>query len=618
MKLYYAFSSLLALTDARQRVTAAGLVLLLFVSGAFEMGGMLILFSYMTGLAHAQTIAQTQSLRGILETSFGQMTEMEFAIFGGAIVILTFVLKNVLATGVEFANSRFLMKIYTRIAPKLFDAFLNVPLKRFQRHGSGEPVRILGQMLPLFNASLGSAMLFLSDLIMVGMIASLLIWVDPFLALLASSVFGLALLTVQVANRTVVEQMGSEALAAQRSSARLLNESFGGLIYVKLKDAVATFVEPYQRLINRTALLNRRRRALSQLPRMSNEILLSAGIVATVLYYGLNGQPIESVVPTLALFGLAGLRLTSALSRLTTSLQLTSEKHAELKATMDVIGDLLLDTEKHHAIPNEKYSTRDLPLPPGAPNKFSKSLIVDGVHFKYPGSVRPTLERADITITPDTFVGLCGSSGSGKSTLLLIMTGLIVPDGGDVTCDGWSVFDHAKAWHSRIGYVGQHCFVAPRSVLENVAYGKPVEEIDEEKVWHTLELVQLADVVRQLPRRLETGLGGGRLSGGQSQRLEIARALYSSPEILFLDEATAALDSATERKLLNSVRASSETKTVICAAHRMSTIHDADVIHFLEHGSIVASDAFDRLIQSNTEFSTFVSAADRQQLAEHA
>jgi ATP-binding cassette subfamily C protein len=182
--------------------------------------------------------------------------------------------------------------------------------------------------------------------------------------------------------------------------------------------------------------------------------------------------------------------------------------------------------------------------------------------------------------------------------------GLLKPQSGRVICNDWDIFDHLRTWHANLGYVGQTPFISPRSVRENVAFGYDPDQVDDARVWSALEQAALADVVRGRADGLDAVLGeeGAFLSGGQRQRLSIARALYRDPEVLVFDEATAALDNATERELSQAINSMSGAKTLICIAHRLTTIRHCDIIHYFEDGRIAASGTYAELEANSAGF----------------
>jgi ATP-binding cassette subfamily C protein len=181
---------------------------------------------------------------------------------------------------------------------------------------------------------------------------------------------------------------------------------------------------------------------------------------------------------------------------------------------------------------------------------------------------------------------------------------LLEPSEGKVYADEHNVFQHLASWQRNIGYVPQSIYLLDASIRGNVAFGLEDKDIDNNKVWDALRIAQLEDFAKQLTDGLDTLVGenGIRFSGGQRQRLGIARAVYHQPEILILDEATSALDSETEKDVSGAIEALSGQKTLIIIAHRLSTIRQCDTIFLMRAGTIVDSGTFDELVSKNYDF----------------
>ena len=170
-----------------------------------------------------------------------------------------------------------------------------------------------------------------------------------------------------------------------------------------------------------------------------------------------------------------------------------------------------------------------------------------------------------------------------------IILGLLKPAEGAVTADGMDVHQNPVKWHKEIGYIPQTIYLADESIRENVAFGVKPEEIDDEAVMRSIDQAQLGEYISELPDGINSCVGdrGVRISGGQRQRIGIARALYHNPEILVLDEATAALDTETETAVMESIDRLQGIKTMIIIAHRLTTIRNADVIYEVENGAVI-------------------------------
>lgn len=182
-----------------------------------------------------------------------------------------------------------------------------------------------------------------------------------------------------------------------------------------------------------------------------------------------------------------------------------------------------------------------------------------------------------------------GPSGAGKSTVVDILLGLLRVQAGTITCDGANIFDNYADWLSKIGYIPQSIYLIDESIRDNIAFGIDGDKIDDRRIWEVLEEAQLKEFVEKLPEGLDTTIGdrGVRISGGQRQRLGIARALYHNPEILVFDEATSALDNDTEKAVMDAINNFHGRKTMVIIAHRLNTIAKCDVIYKVDGEKIV-------------------------------
>lgn len=232
----------------------------------------------------------------------------------------------------------------------------------------------------------------------------------------------------------------------------------------------------------------------------------------------------------------------------------------------------------------EQYSRAEQPekLP------FTDSLELRNISFSYPGNSKLVLHSANLSITKRQTIGIIGPSGSGKTTLLNILLRLYRETEGGIYLDGKKVSDdNLKRWYKTLSYVPQNINLLDDSLLENIAFGEGKEKANTEKVTEALRRAQLEEFVKSLPEGLNTPIGekGIRISGGQRQRLGIARALYHGGDILIFDEATSSLDSETERMLTESIRSlSHQEMTIIIVAHRIQTLKYCDKIYRLENG----------------------------------
>jgi ABC-type bacteriocin/lantibiotic exporter with double-glycine peptidase domain len=202
--------------------------------------------------------------------------------------------------------------------------------------------------------------------------------------------------------------------------------------------------------------------------------------------------------------------------------------------------------------------------------KFSKQIELRNISFQYDSKNSLILEGINLTIKHNSITFIKGESGSGKSTLLNIVCGLLFPTTGQVLVDNKNINFFLKSYRSKIGYVPQKTLLLEDSILDNIVFGQHVENLDLNLVKEVINKSKLNKLIDKLPNGLHTIIGerGSSLSGGEQQRIGIARALYKKPEILILDEATSALDEETERLLLKEILELQEFITIVMVSHK--------------------------------------------------
>lgn len=224
-------------------------------------------------------------------------------------------------------------------------------------------------------------------------------------------------------------------------------------------------------------------------------------------------------------------------------------------------------------------------------------VVLSKVTFVHQGKVEPTIKNLSLAVRGGSTVAIVGPSGAGKTTLVDLMLGLYEPQAGQVQIDGLSPQEIRTQYPGSFAYVPQKPGLVSGSIADNIALGCDADDIDEERVWDSLRKAQLASLVEELPQGIYSSLGAHSdgLSGGQIQRLGLARALYSNPRLIVLDEATSALDASTEASITEAIANLGSETTVVVIAHRLSTIQNADQVHVMDAGRLVASGTFSQV-----------------------
>lgn len=235
---------------------------------------------------------------------------------------------------------------------------------------------------------------------------------------------------------------------------------------------------------------------------------------------------------------------------------------------------------------------------------FEATVEANQITITYPTRSKPAVRDASFRILEGQSVAVVGASGAGKTSLIDVLLGVLVPNIGTVKISGYAPLDAVAKWPGAVSYVPQDVLITQGTIKENVAMGFPVNGYPEDLVWSALRVAQLEDFVRSLPNGLDSPVGdrGVKISGGQRQRLGIARAMFTKPKLLVLDEATSSLDGQTESDVSDAIRELHGKVTVIMIAHRLSTVRNADTVIYMDEGAIKAAGTFDEVRAAVPDF----------------
>jgi len=325
----------------------------------------------------------------------------------------------------------------------------------------------------------------------------------------------------------------------------------------------------------------------SFLPFISKYVIEAASVLSVLILasYEFETKTAVHAVATLAVFMTAVSRIAPAALRIQQGTLMMKTSSGSAESTL-----ILFDELKNYPLANRPVNITDFIYA-----DFAPQIIVRELEFRYPNKAKFTLQKVSFQIEPNTITAIVGPSGAGKTTLIDLLLGVLSPTSGSILISGVSPADASEKWPGAISYVPQNINIISGTVKENVSMGYDIEAVTDELVWRALELAQLGETIRSLPKGLNTEVGeaGGLMSGGQRQRLGIARALFTAPKLLVLDEATSALDGATEFEITKSLKNLSGEVTVLVVAHRLSTVRDAATVLYFAEGSLMAQGKFE-------------------------
>lgn len=543
------------------------------------------------------TIVQSTAAFFGLENASDQMLVLILA-GTAAIVLLS---KSIVSSFLTRRVLIFLANRQALVSARLTRELLSRPLTFIQRRSSQQTAyALLSGTAAATSQILGQMTVIITELALLIVLGTALLILSPWVATGAILFFAIVGLGLQRAIGSWASRVGAITAAADIDSLNAIQEALGAYREISVANRRALYVDRIQGLRWRAAKVAADTQFITMIPKYMFEAALVVGglLLAAFLF---ATQDAVLAVGTLALFLAAGTRVMPSLLRLQTAA-------LGLRGAAGVAGpafDLAADLE------HPRIQARDATPAVQARAELGydyldlvPSIDLRGVSVTYPESHERALIDVDLHALPGQSIALTGPSGAGKSTLADVILGILQPDSGTALLGGLPPEVAVERWPGGIAYVPQEVTLANASVRSNVALGIPAVEIDDNLVWEALERAHLAELVRSLPQGLDTGVGerGLRFSGGQRQRLGIARALYTRPRILVLDEATSALDAESERAITLMVDGLEGSVTTVIIAHRLSTVRDVDQLVYLEKGRVVAIGSFDSVVARNPAF----------------
>ena len=503
-----------------------------------------------------------------------------------------FVLRSVLLALVARAESGAMAFTMAGLATRLLDAYLGAPFALHLRHSASELAHdATASVDRTVMNGMGALVQIVAELLVSAGLAAFLLIAAPLVTLVTAGTLGLLVAAALRLTKRSSNRWGRQREEQSRRAAKDMQQMLGGLREIIVLGREQTYRDAFAAAENALARTRRTHSTLVALPRIAIETIFVACVVLVVALLTLRGASSADLVPLLGVYAYAGFRFIPSANRLMLQVDVLRS-----------VGPSVRRVAEHLDV--FEGARREDDRSPGTAMTFEREIALEDVGFTYETGPAPVFTGVSLRIGRGQSVGIVGPTGSGKSTLVDLVLGLLDPTTGRVTVDGVDVRAVRRAWQRKIGYVAQHAFLFDDTIAKNVALGVRPEEVDRRRLDEALAMAQLGEFVAGLPDGAETRImeRGIRLSGGQRQRVAIARALYQEPDLLVFDEATAALDNATEREVTRAIEELRGRKTVIVIAHRLTTVRRCDALIFLADGAVRAVGSFEQLMEDNAEF----------------
>jgi ABC-type multidrug transport system fused ATPase/permease subunit len=525
-------------------------------------------------------IQEVLSFLGLGDLSF----QAQVAILGTA-AGSAFVLRTIASIYINRRIMFFFSRKGASIAIDLYAKVLGQSLTGLRKRTSQEYAYLFGEgVTNLTVGTLATAATITSDLILLIILITGVLVVDFTSGLTLFVAFGMLALILNKITSRRARNIGKKDANLSTKTYAAMYESILGFKELYAGSLLGASIGNFQKLKNEHSEILAQRQFLPILSKYVIEgtvILLALSVAAFQFLSGSAGQ----AVAALSLFLGAGSRIAPAILRIQQALVTIRASSKSTELTLALIKDL------------ENVNPQEFKLHPLDLDHFGfdGKILLQNVQFKYKNQSSFALNEISLNIPAGSFVAIIGPSGSGKSTLVDAMLGLLELDDGTITISGVSPDIAVNRWPGAIAYVPQSIVLTNQSILQNVLCGHPPIEKNTKRAVEVLAKVHLTELVETLPNGFHSEIGenGGKLSGGQAQRLGLARALFQNPKILILDEATSALDGETESLISEMLDDLHGSTTIVTIAHRLNTVKKADIVLYLENSKIGAVGTFE-------------------------
>ena len=514
----------------------------------------------------------------------------------GLLILLLFLLKALFSLLLTRSTALFLARVEARAAKRIAEIVFGGTLSNARRRSREEMLYAVQSGSPAtFNSLLNSASTIMTETSLFVFICLGFLLIDVTSTIVAIAYFGLIAFTIQFFLGTLMRRAGKKTAASSVAANAALSDLTSVFRELSVLGKRQRYIDKIYQARLQAAHSGAAQYYLSGIPRYVVEagLLIGIGLFIVVQYLTTD---LITAAGTISVFILGGFRLTAAILPLQSSILSVSGILPVAKTALTILAN---DSKASLQGAFEEGSISEV-RPVRANSAKGVEMELNNVSFSFEDSSKPVLDQINLRISSGVQAALMGPSGAGKSTLADIMCAVLAPNSGKVLIDGANPFS-TKPNLPAISYVPQKPGLVSGTIADNVALGVSKEEVNVGQVRTALSQAHLLDVIDNLPEGINAPLGKllDGLSGGQVQRLGLARALYNNPGLLVMDEATSALDAESEaeiQKVLDGLRGK---VTVVLIAHRVNTIQNADVVFLLEEGKLIDQGTFQELLRRN-------------------
>lgn len=504
------------------------------------------------------------------------LSKKNFLIFLMLSIMTVFILKNIYIIFYTWLQIKYMSNLKAKLAHRLFNWYLHNSYSTHIKNSKAFFIRNCTNEIDVtLNQFLMPLLIMTLNFTTITFILILLLYYSFIPTLIIISVFTLVGLIFNFFVKEKLRHIGLQRQENQYFQLRYLQEALQGIKEVKLFNLEKFFLNMFNYYNYRFAVLGIKKTIIGSLPKQIYEILFIFCIFSVLMIWIYLEKNINSLIPIIAIYGFSAFRILPSINSIALNYQKIKFAGPALELLSKEISQIPIV---------KKNSTLDKKL------TFNNFIDIQALTFKYNSSSQQNLlNNVNLRINKFSKIGITGANGSGKSTFINLLCGLLEPNEGSIKLDGVNIKNFLHQWHNLIGYVSQSPFLIDDTIINNITLGVEIKDIDNKKINKVLELSQLNDSIKNLYDGINTIVGedGKKLSGGQKQKISIARALYKQSEILILDEPTSAMDAESEMNFIKNFIRKNFDKTIIIITHEQELLRSCDEIYKIKDQNIL-------------------------------
>ena len=572
------FNNIFKILRREDKIKCLILFSLILLNVFLEMIGIGLIFPILGFLTSENFLLEYSDYLNILSPLF-EINRYNLTIFFSIMLIVVFFIKNLIGLYFAYYKYKFTYSLLNYFSKKMYSKYINKDILFFSNTNSSIPIRNI-ENVSTFTEGINQFLFFLIDIIFLVSVLILLFYISIINTIFLMIVVSITLLIFRLTTKKRITDLGVERQFFLQKKIQNIFESMSAIKEIKIFFKETFFLKKFIKSVENYSHTSRIFETYQQTPKLMLEVLGVFCLASILIINTILGNKLDLIISTIAIFGISAFKLLPSLSRILAATQFFHYYYPVINTTVEELN-------KTHEIDNIEITDRIIKKKFHIKFKFEQSMEIKNLNFSF-GS-KKILNNINLTIKKNNIIGIVGKSGSGKSTLANLIVGILKPEKGKIIFDQkYELQEAIRLNENLFGYIPQATFLLDDTIKNNVIFGQDEEDFDSKLFWDCLKISRIDTFVNSLPDKENAFVGekGVKISGGQAQRLGIARAMYRSPDIMILDEATSSLDLETEKDFINAINDIKGKLTLIIITHRIASLDICDKIYSIDDGAL--------------------------------